>query len=110
VTPGSSAGRRVRVALADGIAEGLAENGVSRFFSLPYAAPMTDENRFRAPQPVEPWPGVRDATRPGPCAPQNPSLPSELDTLALMGAPDLSGPDYLTLNVFAPEPQTGAGP
>ena len=102
--------QRVQVSLAAGTVEGLAETGVRRFFSLPYAAPMIDENRFRAPQPVEPWSGVRDATRPGPCAPQNPTPPSELDTLALMGQPDLSGPDYLTLNVFAPDKPAGPRP
>ena len=40
------------------------------FLGIPYAAPPTGENRWRAPQPVEPWPGVRDATRYAPDCPQ----------------------------------------
>jgi para-nitrobenzyl esterase len=102
--------QRVQVNLPDGIVEGYIETGVRRFFSLPYAAPMIDENRFRAPQPARPWQGVRDATRPGPCAPQSPTPPSDLDITALMGVPDLGGPDYLTLNVYAPDQQTGSRP
>jgi para-nitrobenzyl esterase len=83
--------------------EGAAAGGVRRFYSLPYAAPMTAERRFKVPQPVERWEGVRDAAIRGPRAPQ-PDLPaSELDTTPLMGAPGPDGPDYLTLNVFAPE-------
>lgn len=30
--------------------------------SIPYAAPPVGPLRFRAPQPVTPWGGVRDAT------------------------------------------------
>lgn len=42
------------------------------FLGIPYAAPPTGENRWRAPQPVEPWPGVRDATRYAPDARRSP--------------------------------------
>ncbi|HWE98587.1 MAG TPA: carboxylesterase family protein [Caulobacteraceae bacterium] len=96
---------RIRVELPEGLAEGLCEDGVRRFYSLPYAAPMTSDRRFRAPQPPLPWEGVRDATTPGPRAPQAASAPIEerLEVEALMGAPTAEGPDYLTLNVFAPE-------
>jgi para-nitrobenzyl esterase len=94
---------RVRVQLHDGVAEGCVEAGVRRFFSLPYAAPMIDDHRFRPPQPVEPWAGVRDATRPGSRAPQSVIPPADLDVDALMGTPSPDDPDYLTVNVFAPD-------
>jgi para-nitrobenzyl esterase len=106
----TTSGQPIQVGLSHGVVEGYVENGVRRFFSVPYAAPMVDENRFRAPQPVEPWRGVRDATRPGPCAPQNPTPPAELDVAPIMGTPDLSGPDYLTLNVYSPDRPTGSRP
>jgi len=101
--------KSIHITLPEGVAEGCAGGGVRRFFSLPYAAPMTDERRFREPQPVEPWLSVRDASRPGPGAPQ-PKPPSmdEIDIEPLLGAPLPEGPDYLTLNVFAPD-QDGAG-
>lgn len=83
--------------------QGTSENGVRRFLSLPYAAPLTDVRRFRAPQPVEPWTGIRDATRSGPSAPQNHGEFPGIDMAALMGAPDPAGPDYLTLNLWTPE-------
>jgi len=95
--------QRVLVSLPDGVAEGSVEGGVRRFLSLPYAAPLVQERRFRAPQHVEPWTGVRDATRAGPRAPQNPFSPIDIDVAALMGAPGPEGPDYLTANVFAPD-------
>jgi para-nitrobenzyl esterase len=107
---GEGGARRVQIALPDGVAEGLTEGGVRRFLSLPYAAPMTNTNRFRAPRPVESWSGVRDATRPGPCAPQIVGPIADLDVEPLMGKPDMSGPDYLTLNVFAPETPVGPRP
>lgn len=97
------------VSLPQGLAEGLSDAGVRRFLSLPYAAPLTPERRFRLPEPPEPWTGTRDATQSGPAAPQSATPPSEIDVDALMGIPGPAGPDYLTLNVFAPD-QAGATP
>jgi para-nitrobenzyl esterase len=95
--------QRIQVSLPDGIVEGTAQDGIRRFYSLPYAAPMTEERRFRAPQPVERWVGVRDASVAGPRAPQNPSPPIEIDVDALMGKPGPEGGDYLTLDVYTPD-------
>ena len=87
---------------ADGAILGLESGAVRRFYSVPYAAPLTNERRFRAPQPVERWSGVRDATRPGPSAPQSQPPPSDIDFEQLMGVPVANGPDYLTVNVYTP--------
>ncbi|NKY42556.1 carboxylesterase/lipase family protein [Nocardia cerradoensis] len=35
------------------------------FQGIPYAAPPVGELRWASPQPAAPWPGIRDATRPG---------------------------------------------
>ena len=40
------------------------------FQGIPYAAPPVGERRWRAPQPAEPWPDTRDATKPGTICPQ----------------------------------------
>ena len=98
------------VTLPEGIANGSVTGGVRRFLSLPYAAPMTDARRFRAPEPPEPWTGVRDATRAGPHAPQNPPRALDIDIEPLMGTLTAAGPDYLTLNVYAPDNDVGGRP
>jgi para-nitrobenzyl esterase len=63
---------------------------------VPYGAVV----RFRAPQLVPPWDGVRDATKPGPACPQ---LPSRLDGVT---GPVIDGllqsEDCLVLSVTAP--------
>ncbi|NUT71386.1 carboxylesterase/lipase family protein [Pseudarthrobacter sp. C4D7] len=45
---------------------------VHRFLGIPYAAPPSGKNRFRAPVPADPWTAELDCTVPGPAAPQNP--------------------------------------
>ncbi|MFE7743231.1 carboxylesterase/lipase family protein [Nocardia sp. NPDC057455] len=50
------------IATADGIVRGRRGRRVLRWRSIPYAAPPIGDLRFRAPQPVEPWSGVRAAT------------------------------------------------
>lgn len=64
-TPASS--KAPVVALADGRLKGeltTAEGAVFR--GIPYAAPPVGQLRWRAPQPLTPWVGVRDATRSAP--------------------------------------------
>ena len=79
---------------AAGKVQGIEKRGVWQYRGIPYAR----AERFRAPQPVEPWVGVRDATGFGLIAPQNPS-PTE----AMLGGQDRpSGEDCLVLNVFVP--------
>lgn len=46
------------------------EHGVSTFKGIPFAASTAGKNRFRPPQPVEPWQGVKNCTSFGPIAVQ----------------------------------------
>ena len=41
---------------------GPSESGVRAFLGIPFAAPPVGDLRWRAPQPVAPWTGVRKAT------------------------------------------------
>jgi para-nitrobenzyl esterase len=59
----------VKAALADitqakitgGTISGTADNGISIFKGIPFAAPPVGDLRWRAPAPVKPWSGVRKA-------------------------------------------------
>lgn len=66
------------------------------FRGVPYAAPPVGERRWRAPEPVSPWSGARDATRFGPIAPQDMS-PERLARRGLSMAEDC-----LSLNIWTP--------
>ena len=44
-----------------GILEGFEEDGVKKFLGVPFAQAPVGELRWKAPQPVQPWEGVREA-------------------------------------------------
>ena len=86
-----------RVAVTGGTIEGATSaNGAALVFQgIPFAAPPTAENRWRPPQPVVPWQGVRDATREAPACIQN---DYDWNTSNYIYASE----DCLTLNVRTP--------
>ncbi|HYN32034.1 MAG TPA: carboxylesterase/lipase family protein [Ilumatobacteraceae bacterium] len=87
-----------------GKVRGAVSDGVKTFKGIAYAAPPFGVNRFRTPQPVEPWSGVRDALTFGPKPPQVP-YPSPFELLI----PDYGeqGEDCLNLNIWAPAGSSG---
>ncbi|MEO8551761.1 MAG: carboxylesterase family protein, partial [Kofleriaceae bacterium] len=62
------------ITIDSGTIHGGALDGVRHFFGVPYAAPPLGANRWRAPQPVEPWSDVRPALELGSQCPQSVSL------------------------------------
>lgn len=98
------------VRTSSGAVRGSVHRGVRRWLGLPYAAAPVGPLRFRAPQPVEPWEGVRPATEPGPAAPQKPrpftggiatSFPQSEDCLYLnVHSPESAGAELLPVLVF----------
>ncbi|MGW0548267.1 carboxylesterase/lipase family protein [Streptomyces altiplanensis] len=90
------------VTTAQGAVRGLRQAGTTAFLNIPYAAAPRGAGRFAPPRPHEPWDGVRDATVPGPNAPQSERKLGSIDMSPYFGAGWSRGEDYLTVNVFAP--------
>jgi para-nitrobenzyl esterase len=86
-----------------GVVRGAWEGGIAVFRGIPFAAPPVGALRFAAPSPVAPWDGVRDALAFGPPPPQGGHF--GMDALAQRS----TGDDWLTVNVWSPDPEPGAG-
>jgi para-nitrobenzyl esterase len=55
----SEASQGVQVRIADGLLQGRTEQGISIFLGIPYAQPPTGSLRWKPPQPVKAWKGLR---------------------------------------------------
>ncbi|WP_061300771.1 carboxylesterase/lipase family protein [Herbidospora cretacea] len=78
-----------------GVLSGTREAGLAVFRGVPFAQPPVGALRFAAPHPVPAWEGVRPALAFGPPPPQSGVLAT--------GGGD-GGDDWLTLNVWTPDP------
>jgi para-nitrobenzyl esterase len=90
--------RTIRARTVNGTVEGFTRDGVNRWRSIPYARPPVGRLRFRAPQPAQPWSGVRHCHGFTDCAPQQRRY-----TLLGVGRYQSMSEDCLTLNVVTPE-------
>ncbi len=72
-----------QVTIDSGALEGTLADGIHVFKGIPYATPPVGGLRWRAPQLVAKWSGVRNATRYGNDAPQRLSLTQDEDCLYL---------------------------
>jgi len=90
--------RTIRVTVDSGTIEGFTRDGVHRWRSVPYARPPVGPLRYRAPQPVAMWRGVRYCHGFTYCAPQQRKY-----TLLGVNRYQPMSEDCLTLNVVAPE-------
>jgi para-nitrobenzyl esterase len=80
-----------------GMVRGRVEKGVIAFRGVPYGAD-TAKRRFRTPEPVEKWEGVRDCLELGPIAPQ----PAGTSKTAFRRADLPQSEDCLNLNIWTP--------
>ncbi len=88
------------VSVTGGRLEGVTADGVTSFKGVPFAAPPVGSLRWRAPQAVVPWHGIKQADHFGPSCMQNPSM------LKLFDAPPAMSEDCLYLNVWTPAKST----
>ncbi|MZE76943.1 carboxylesterase/lipase family protein [Streptomyces xinghaiensis] len=95
------------VTTAQGAVRGLRLDSAIAFLNIPYAAPPLGAGRFAPPQPHASWDGVRDATVPGPNAPQSERKLGGVDMSPYFGAGWSRGEDFLTVNVWTPEAAGG---
>ena len=58
-----SAAKEPTVSISPGVVRGTTDGNVDSFKGIPYAAPPIGEYRWRPPQPVHKWQGVRDASK-----------------------------------------------
>lgn len=89
-----------------GALRGRWEAGVAAFRGIPFAEPPVGALRFAAPGPARRWDGVRDALAYGPPPPQAGVF--GVDALARDAAGE-SADDWLTVNVWSPDPGPDAG-
>jgi para-nitrobenzyl esterase len=89
------------VTIESGKLKGAAADGVVSFKGIPFAAPPVGDLRWRPPQPVVKWSGVRDASAYGHDCMQLP-FPSDAAPLGTTPAEDC-----LVLNVWVPEHHAG---
>jgi len=80
---------------ASGPISGVRAGGLTVYEGVPFAAPPTGELRWRPPEPVAPWTGIRSATAFAPaCMQEGVSMPGEM--------PPKVSEDCLYLNIWTP--------
>lgn len=83
------------VQVEGGLVQGAMEDGLAVYRGVPFAAPPVGDLRWRAPQPVEKWDGVKETVQFAPACIQG-----------IMMGPGGSGPapseDCLYLNIWSP--------
>ena len=93
----------LQVKTQSGVVEGFEQDGVKKFLGIPFAQAPVGELRWKAPQPVQAWEGVREAKQFG----DDPMQPN------IFGDMNFRGParseDCLYLNVWTTAKTTSDG-
>ena len=87
---------QTQVKTAEGILEGKDLSGITVFKGVPFAAPPVGNLRWKDPQPVEKWEGVRKATEYGP-NPMQEALFGDMNF-----GTKVNSEDCLYLNIWTP--------
>lgn len=89
------------VSTTAGVVRGAHDGNTHRWLGIPYAEAPVGNLRLKAPRPVQPWTGVRDALEFGDAAPQEPTKVIPLPVGVSIDE------DCLNLNVWAPARKEG---
>ncbi|TAJ47864.1 MAG: carboxylesterase/lipase family protein [Herbiconiux sp.] len=95
----------LEIAVTGGLVRGVTRRGLHTWRGIPYAAPPVGSLRFRAPRPVVPWAGVRDASEFGPV-----SMQSRNGNFIGASRSTPMDEDCLTINVIRPASDTDGLP
>ena len=90
---GAQAQPLLKTHVETGDVEGVPDDGLAVYKAIPYAAPPVGQLRWRAPQPAQPWQGVRKCDEFGPMPPQ-PTRPGR--------TADMMSEDCLYLGIATP--------
>jgi para-nitrobenzyl esterase len=90
------------IQIDSGQISGVVDAGVASFKGIPYAAPPVGDLRWRPPQPVQPWTGIRQANQQGPLCMQR------VNTQDNGVGPPPASEDCLYLDVYSPVSRRGA--
>ncbi len=90
----------IQAKTANGLLEGVDESGLTAFKGIPFATPPVGDLRWKEPQPVKNWPGIRKADKFGPRAMQRPIF-GDMNFRS-----DGVSEDCLYLNVWTPARST----
>ena len=85
---------------ANGTLRGCQDGEACSFKGIPYAADTSGPNRFRAPQPVRSWVGIREALNYGNRCPQAEETIGRFPVLSWYAQHGVFSEDCCTLNVF----------
>jgi para-nitrobenzyl esterase len=88
------------VQTANGKVEGYAKENLRIFKGIPFAAPPIDEFRWKAPQPVQNWTGIKKCTEFSASPIQNKPQPFSCWTEEFIAKPEPLNEDCLYLNVW----------
>ena len=91
------------ITTASGKLSGIEENGIQIFKGIPFAAPPVGDLRWKAPQPVTPWNGVKKCVAFGASPVQAPPVPFMCWSEEYLIPKEPIGEDCLYLNVLAPK-------
>lgn len=84
-----------------GTVQGIAADGIGVFKGIPFAAPPVGENRWRGPQPVKAWSGVKVTDHFASGCMQDPAM------MTFIGSKEGVSEDCLYLDIYTPAKSAG---